>query len=113
MIEQLDAGRMGGTKAIRIDRESLLQLGRYKSIQVVADVVGRRYITVAEAAAYLQISDRTVRRLIRDGELNATAWAGLGELSGSTFATDRVFLTIVSPSRQAQLGVSDQGQIHR
>jgi excisionase family DNA binding protein len=30
----------------------------------------RRYITVAEAAEHLQISDRTVRRLIRDGELN-------------------------------------------
>jgi excisionase family DNA binding protein len=34
------------------------------------DVVARRYITVAEAAENLQISDRTVRRLIRDGELN-------------------------------------------
>jgi excisionase family DNA binding protein len=32
--------------------------------------VARRYITVAEAAEYLQISDHTVRRLIRDGELN-------------------------------------------
>jgi excisionase family DNA binding protein len=32
--------------------------------------VARRYITVTEAAEYLQISDRTVRRLIRDGELN-------------------------------------------
>lgn len=29
----------------------------------------RRYITIAEAAEYLQISDRTVRRLITDGEL--------------------------------------------
>lgn len=29
----------------------------------------RRYITIAEAAEYLQISDRTVRRLIADGEL--------------------------------------------
>jgi excisionase family DNA binding protein len=29
----------------------------------------RRYITIAEAAEYLQISDRTVRRLIVDGEL--------------------------------------------
>jgi excisionase family DNA binding protein len=29
----------------------------------------RRYITVTEAAEYLQISDRTVRRLIADGEL--------------------------------------------
>jgi hypothetical protein len=27
--EQLDARRIGGTKAIRIDRQSLLQLGRY------------------------------------------------------------------------------------
>ena len=35
----------------------------------VAELVGR-YITVAEAAEYLQISDRTVRRLIRDGELS-------------------------------------------
>jgi excisionase family DNA binding protein len=32
--------------------------------------VARRYISVAEAAEYLQISDRTVRRLIHDGELN-------------------------------------------
>jgi excisionase family DNA binding protein len=29
----------------------------------------RRYITIAEAAEYLQISDRTVHRLIVDGEL--------------------------------------------
>lgn len=29
----------------------------------------RHYITIAEAAEYLQISDRTVRRLIADGEL--------------------------------------------
>ena len=32
--------------------------------------MARLYITVAEAAEYLQISDRTVRRLIHDGELN-------------------------------------------
>jgi excisionase family DNA binding protein len=31
--------------------------------------VTRHYITIAEAAEYLQISDRTVRRLIADGEL--------------------------------------------
>jgi excisionase family DNA binding protein len=36
----------------------------------VDGVVTRRYITIAEAAEYLQISDRTVRRLISDGELN-------------------------------------------
>jgi excisionase family DNA binding protein len=29
----------------------------------------RRYITITEAAEYLQISDRTVRRLIADTEL--------------------------------------------
>ncbi|ORJ57777.1 helix-turn-helix domain-containing protein [Mycobacterium simiae] len=29
----------------------------------------RRYITVSEAAEYLRISDRTVRRLRADGEL--------------------------------------------
>ncbi|OBG38121.1 excisionase family DNA-binding protein [Mycobacterium sp. E3198] len=29
----------------------------------------RRYITIAEAAEYLQISGHTVRRLIEDGEL--------------------------------------------
>ena len=29
----------------------------------------RRYITIAEVAEYLQISDRTVRRLFIDGEL--------------------------------------------
>ncbi|MUL76466.1 helix-turn-helix domain-containing protein [Mycolicibacterium sp. CBMA 226] len=29
----------------------------------------RRYMTLAEAADYLQISARTVRRLITDGEL--------------------------------------------
>jgi len=38
----------GGTKAICIDRESLLQLGRYNS-----------YITIAEAAEYLQIGGHT------------------------------------------------------
>ena len=31
--------------------------------------MARRDITVAEAAEYLPISDRTVRRLISDGEL--------------------------------------------
>jgi excisionase family DNA binding protein len=31
--------------------------------------VTRHYITIAEAAEYLPISDRTVRRLIADGEL--------------------------------------------
>ncbi|AGB21673.1 DNA-binding protein, excisionase family [Mycobacterium sp. JS623] len=29
----------------------------------------RRYITIAETAEYLQVSDRTVRRLIADGDL--------------------------------------------
>jgi excisionase family DNA binding protein len=29
----------------------------------------RRYVTIAETAEYLQVSDRTVRRLIADGEL--------------------------------------------
>lgn len=33
------------------------------------DLRRRRYITIGEAAEYLQISDRTVRRLIADGEL--------------------------------------------
>ena len=32
-------------------------------------MVKRHYVTIAEAAEYLQISDRTVRRLIADGEL--------------------------------------------
>lgn len=36
----------------------------------VGTSVTRRYISIAEAADYLQISTRTVRRLIRDGELN-------------------------------------------
>ncbi|AGB26277.1 DNA-binding protein, excisionase family [Mycobacterium sp. JS623] len=31
--------------------------------------MSRRYISIAEAAEYLKISDRTVRRLIADGEL--------------------------------------------
>jgi excisionase family DNA binding protein len=31
--------------------------------------VARRYITVAEAAEYLLISGRTMRRLIHDGEV--------------------------------------------
>jgi excisionase family DNA binding protein len=33
------------------------------------------YITIAEAAEYLQVSDRTVRRLIADGELTGY-WMG-------------------------------------
>lgn len=32
------------------------------------NVVSWCYITIAEAAEYLQVSDRTVRRLIADGE---------------------------------------------
>lgn len=39
-------------------------------MEKVGALVTRRYITIAEAADYLQISTRTVRRLIRDGELN-------------------------------------------
>jgi excisionase family DNA binding protein len=40
-----------------------------QSGQTLGSRVNRRhYITIAEAAEYLQISDRTVRRLIRDGE---------------------------------------------
>jgi excisionase family DNA binding protein len=35
----------------------------------VDNVVSWCYITIAEAAEYLQVSDRTVRRLIADGEL--------------------------------------------
>ena len=35
----------------------------------------RRYITIAEAAEYLQVSDRTVRRLIADVELTGY-WMG-------------------------------------
>ena len=38
-------------------------------IQDLGHVTTRRYITIAEAADYLQISDRIVRRLIADGEL--------------------------------------------
>jgi hypothetical protein len=45
--------------------------------------VTRRYITIAEAAEYRQISDRTLRRLISDGEL-ATGWVDPAALSGST-----------------------------
>jgi excisionase family DNA binding protein len=31
--------------------------------------MSRRYISIAEAAEYLKISDRTLRRLIADAEL--------------------------------------------
>lgn len=48
----------------------------------------RRYITIAEAADYLQISDRTVRRLITDGELT-------GYRMGSSRRTIRVDLNEV------------------
>jgi excisionase family DNA binding protein len=33
------------------------------------DAMTRHWITIGEAAEYLQISDRTVRRLVADGEL--------------------------------------------
>ncbi len=64
--EQLDARRIGGTKTLRIDREALFAT---RQIQVMDNLRRRRYITIAEAAEYLKISDRTVRRLIADGEL--------------------------------------------
>lgn len=32
-------------------------------------VVKRHYITIAEAAEYIQVTERTIRRLIADGEL--------------------------------------------
>jgi len=50
--------------------------------------VKRRYITVAETAEYLQISPRTVRRLITDGELT-------GYRMGSARRTIRVDLNEV------------------
>jgi excisionase family DNA binding protein len=50
----------------------------------------RHYTTIAEAAEYLQISDRTVRRLIRDGEgllrlirCGVEGGVGLGKPTGS------------------------------
>jgi len=47
--------------------------------------VKRRYITIAETAEYLQVSPRTVRRLITDGELT-------GYRMGSSRRTIRVDL---------------------
>ena len=44
-------------------------------IQKLDYVMTPRYITIAEAAEYLQVSDRTVRRLIADGELTGY-WMG-------------------------------------
>jgi len=35
----------------------------------VVTVVKRHYITIAEAAEYIQVTERTIRRLIADGEL--------------------------------------------
>ena len=37
-------------------------------------MVRRHYVAIAEAAECLQIGDRTVRRLIADGELLYAAW---------------------------------------
>src|SRR6476661_7340954 len=54
--------------------------------------------------------------------VGASSWASLSaffrppqhaKTAGLPAASLSVFLIIVSPSRQAQLGVSDQGQIHR
>jgi excisionase family DNA binding protein len=39
--------------------------------------MSRRYISIAEAAEYLKISDRTVRRLIADGELTGGCIPGV------------------------------------
>jgi len=44
----------------------------------------RHYITIAEAAEHLQISDRTVRRLIRDSALNGYRMGSALVSSGST-----------------------------
>lgn len=44
----------------------------------------RRYITIAEAAEYRQISDRTVRRLISDGELTGYRMGRSRRTIGST-----------------------------
>lgn len=48
----------------------------------------RRYITVAETAEYLQVSPKTVRRLIADGELT-------GYRMGQSHRTIRVDLNEV------------------
>lgn len=31
----------------------------------------RRYVTIAEAAEYLQVTDRTIRQMVTDGRLTA------------------------------------------
>jgi excisionase family DNA binding protein len=49
-------------------------------------MVSRRYITVAEAAEHLQISEKTVRRLIADGELTGY------RIGGSSHAPIRIDL---------------------
>lgn len=49
-------------------------------MEKVGALVTRRYITIAEAAEYLQISAHTVRRLIRDGELNGYRIGQAGRL---------------------------------
>jgi excisionase family DNA binding protein len=48
--------------------------------------VSRRYITVAEAAEHLQISEKTVRRLIADGDLTGY------RIGGSSHAPIRIDL---------------------
>ena len=42
----------------------------------LAETCGRRYASTNEAAAYLGVSDRTIRLMIADGRL--TAYRGLG-----------------------------------
>ncbi|MGY4650501.1 excisionase family DNA-binding protein [Mycobacterium sp. URHB0021] len=61
----------------------------------------RRYITIAETAEYLQISDRTVRRLIADGELT-------GYRMGRSRRTIRVDLNEIDEQLMRPLNAAPQ-----
>ncbi|CAM3139458.1 helix-turn-helix domain-containing protein [Mycobacterium simiae] len=61
----------------------------------------RRYITIAETAAYLQVSPNTVRRLIADGELT-------GYRMGSSRRTIRVDLNEIDDQLMRPLSAPPQ-----
>jgi excisionase family DNA binding protein len=66
----------------------------------------RRYVTVAETADYLQISDRTVRRLIKDGELT-------GYRMGRSRRTIRVDLNEVDEQLMRPLNAPPRARMRR
>ena len=64
--------------------------------------MSRRYISIAEAAEYLKISDRTVRRLIAAAEAQAAAAKTLMRAGAVSPAKARLMRYPITPKGEAK-----------